>query len=255
MTHEGSWIPCWHFSEIHKGGNDDSDATFASLKIQEQTGNYSSCIQETSLKMQQMFVFFFLLWAHPAVYYHHVEGVGIEPALHGFADGADLIQRRSVHVWPACIQRLKTQEWDTARQKWRPTFICSPNIPWGSFLWGRAFSQTGWWSRGQQRPWTMTPDFRNYSPRFQSSRKPINTDINTACRLRRQVRHELRHWPGNCLHAWTWASAWHPSNCESRSPRSSPGGRTRRWCALWYTSGPAHIPPPLWISRRPVKTK
>lgn len=49
------------------------------------------------------------LRAHPAVYNHHMEGVGVEPALHGFTDGADLIQRWSVHVRPACVQRLKTQ--------------------------------------------------------------------------------------------------------------------------------------------------
>lgn len=47
--------------------------------------------------------------AHPAVDDHHVEGVGVEPALHGLTDGADLIQRRSVHVRPARVQRLKTQ--------------------------------------------------------------------------------------------------------------------------------------------------
>lgn len=45
--------------------------------------------------------------AHPAVYNHHVKGVRIEPALHGLADGADLIQRWSVHVRPACIQGLE----------------------------------------------------------------------------------------------------------------------------------------------------
>lgn len=53
---------------------------------------------------------FFLLSTDPAVDYHHVEGVGVEPALHGFADGADLIQGGGVHVWPARVQRLKTQE-------------------------------------------------------------------------------------------------------------------------------------------------
>lgn len=57
------------------------------------------------------------------------------------------------------------------------------------------------------------------------------------------------HWPGNCLHAWTWASVWHPSGYESRSPLSTPGGRTRRWYARWYTSGQVHIPPPSWVLR------
>lgn len=106
MTHGSSWIPRRYFGEIHKGRNDDSDATFAPLKTQEQTGNDSSCMQETSLEMRQLLSF--SSCAHPAVYDHHMEGVGVEPALHGFTDGADLIQRWSVHVRPARIQRLKT---------------------------------------------------------------------------------------------------------------------------------------------------
>lgn len=36
--------------------------------------------------------------------------VGVEPALHGFADGADLVQRWSVHVRPTRIQSLKEAE-------------------------------------------------------------------------------------------------------------------------------------------------
>lgn len=66
-------------------------------------------IRSASRKHNATGGFRFCLCAHPAVDHHHVEGVGVEPALHGFTDGADLIQRWSVHVRPACIQRLKTQ--------------------------------------------------------------------------------------------------------------------------------------------------
>ena len=66
-------------------------------------------------------------------------------------------------------------------------------------------------------------------------------------------RHTGEHWPGNYPHAWTWAFAWRPSGCESRSPPSSPGGRTQRWYALWCTSGRARNPPPSWISWLPVR--
>lgn len=48
--------------------------------------------------------------AHPAVYDHHVKRVSIEPALHGLTNGADLVQRWSVHVRPACIQGLKAHQ-------------------------------------------------------------------------------------------------------------------------------------------------
>lgn len=40
----------------------------------------------------------------------HVKRVGVEPALHGFADGADLVQRWSVHVRPARIQSLRAEQ-------------------------------------------------------------------------------------------------------------------------------------------------
>lgn len=63
---------------------------------------------------------------------------------------------------------------------------------------------------------------------------------------------EDEHWPGNYLHAWTWASAWHPSGCGSRSPLSTPWGRRRRWCAPWCTSGQVRIPPPSRLFRLPV---
>lgn len=63
---------------------------------------------------------------------------------------------------------------------------------------------------------------------------------------------EDEHWPGNYLHAWTWASAWHPSGCGSRSPPSTPWGRRRRWCAPWCTSGQVRIPPPSRLFRLPV---
>lgn len=68
-----------------------------------------------------------------------------------------------------------------------------------------------------------------------------------------KVRQRAAYWPGNYLHAWTWAFVWHPWGCESRFPLSNPGGRTQRWYALWYTSGRVHIPPPSWILGLPVK--
>lgn len=41
--------------------------------------------------------------------------VGIQPALHRFADGADLVQRWCVHVWPTRIQSLKARVAAAAR--------------------------------------------------------------------------------------------------------------------------------------------
>lgn len=46
---------------------------------------------------------------YPAVDDGHVERVGVQPALHCFADGADLVQRRSVHVWPTRVQSLEAE--------------------------------------------------------------------------------------------------------------------------------------------------
>lgn len=65
--------------------------------------------------------------------------------------------------------------------------------------------------------------------------------------------HAIKHWPSNYLHAWTWAFVWRSSGCGNRSPPSTLGGRTQQWCAPWYTSGQAHIPPPSWILGLSVK--
>lgn len=43
---------------------------------------------------------------YPTVDDHHVQRVSIEPALHGLADGADLIQGGGVQVRPTCVQCL-----------------------------------------------------------------------------------------------------------------------------------------------------
>lgn len=87
---------------------------------------------------------------YPAVDDGHVKRVGVEPALHGFADGADLVQRRGVHVRPARIQSLKADQSPIPPGHTRsqtPTAAAQqrlvPNSPWGSSWRGRAFSPTG----------------------------------------------------------------------------------------------------------------
>lgn len=54
---------------------------------------------------------------YPAVDDGHVKRVGVQPALHSFADGADLVQRWSVHVWPTRIQSLKARVVAAARSQ------------------------------------------------------------------------------------------------------------------------------------------
>lgn len=40
----------------------------------------------------------------------HMLGVGVQPVLHGFAHGTDLIQRRGMHIWPAEVMNLRERE-------------------------------------------------------------------------------------------------------------------------------------------------
>lgn len=86
---------------------------------------------------------------HPAVDDRHMKRVSVEPALHGFTDGADLIQRWGVHVRPARVQRLKAppqSPWlHTHDDKYAVLILLSliANLPWGSFWRDRVSSRTG----------------------------------------------------------------------------------------------------------------
>lgn len=48
----------------------------------------------------------------------HMLGVRVQPVLHGFAHGTDLIQRRGVHVWPTEVVNLREREGEDFSLGW-----------------------------------------------------------------------------------------------------------------------------------------
>lgn len=112
---------------MHVGRHDDPKLALAPLRDREtELGNPRVLGRGGSSSVTPV------IPAHLAVQHDHVLRVGAEPRLHGFADGAQLVQRRGVQLRPAKVLHLGKDRVGPvcARQEHMGT-IQGPAARWG----------------------------------------------------------------------------------------------------------------------------